>query len=196
MVRKGFAALLGAESDLAIVAEAEDADDALAAFRKHQPDVTLMDGRMPGGGGIEALRRIRTEFPKARVILLSTYDLDEMIFSARDAGAAGYLLKSVECATVVAAIRRVHAGEQCFPDGLEKRLALLGPHRKLSPREQETLDLMRRGLSNREISVGLGVSENTAKGYVQTVLMKLGAADRAEAVALGFERGLLHVEQR
>jgi len=193
MVRMGLITILGVEKDLKIVAEAEDAEQAVAKFRQHQPDVTLMDSRMPGGSGVEALQRIRQEFSEARIIMLTTFDLEEMVFSALEAGAAGYLLKSVERTELVAAIRRVHAGERCFPEALERRMADQGSHKRLSPRELETLDLLRRGLSNRDIGVALGVSENTAKAHVKAIMLKLGVADRAEAVAAGFERGLLQV---
>lgn len=193
MVRMGLVTILGVEKDLKIVAEAEDAEQAVVKFRQHQPDVTLMDSRMPGGSGVEALQRIRQEFPDARVIMLTTFDLEEMVFSALEAGAAGYLLKSVERAELVAAIRRVHAGERCFPEAIERRMADQGSHKRLSPRELETLELVRRGLSNRDIGTALGVTENTAKAHVKAILLKLGVADRAEAVAAGFERGLLQV---
>jgi len=196
MVRMGLVTILGVEKDLKIVAEAEDAEQAVARFRQYQPDVTLMDSRMPGGSGIEALQRIRAEFPEARVVMLTTFDLEEMVFAALEAGAAGYLLKSVERAELIAAIRRIHAGERCFPEALQRRMADQGSHKRLSPREQQTLELVRRGLSNRDIGVALGVSENTAKAHVKAILLKLGVADRAEAVAAGFERGLLQVGEQ
>jgi DNA-binding NarL/FixJ family response regulator len=193
MVRMGFATILGVEPDFKVVAEAEDAEQAVIAFRQHAPDVTLMDARMPGGSGVDALRRIRTESPEARVIKLTTYDLEEMVYAALDAGAAGYLVKSVQRAELIAAIRRVHGGERCFPEAFERRFADQHNYKRLSPREQQTLDLMRRGLTNRDIGVALGVAENTAKTYVKGILLKLGVADRAEAVAAGFERGLLQI---
>ena len=193
MVRMGFATILGVEKDLKIVAEAEDAEQAVAAFRQHQPDVTLMDGRMPGGSGVEALQRIRAEFPEARVIMLTTYDLEEMVFAAIDAGASGFLVKSVQRPELIGAIRRVNEGERCFPEALLRRFADQGNYKRLSPREQQTLELMRRGLTNRDVGLALGVAENTAKTYVKGILLKLGVADRAEAVAAGFERGLLRI---
>ena len=124
MVRMGFATILAVEKDLKVVAEAEDAAQAVAMYRLHRPDVTLMDARMPGGSGVEAIRQIRAEFPEARVVMLTTYDLEEMVFAALDAGAAGYLLKSVQRLELIAAIRRVHAGERCFPETLERHFAL------------------------------------------------------------------------
>lgn len=194
MVRMGFATLLGVEQDFQVVAEAEDAGQAVCAFREHRPDVTLMDARMPGGSGIDALLRIRVEFPDARIIILTTYDLEEPVFAALAAGAAGYLLKSIKRHELVAAVRRVHAGGVCFPDSLERRLEERNLRKRLSPREVETLDLLRRGLTNKDIGVAMGVSENTAKAHVKAVLQKLDVADRAEAVAAGFERGLLEID--
>ncbi len=196
MVRKGFALLLGVEPDLEVCGEAEDAAGAVAQYRRLRPDITLMDGRLPGANGIEALRQIRAEDPNARVIILTTYDLDEMISSALAAGAAGYLLKSVQCDELAAAIRRVHAGERCFPANVQARLAMGAANKKLSPREQEALDLLRRGLSNREIALALNVSENTAKAHLKGIFAKLGAAGRTEAVTLAFEHGLLDPSQR
>lgn len=193
MVRMGFATLLAVEKDLKVVAEAEDAAQAVAMYRQHQPDVTLMDARMPGGSGVEAIQKIRAEFPEARVVMLTTYDLEEMVFAALEAGASGYLLKSVQRLDLIAAIRKVHAGERCFPESIEKHLASPGLHKRLSPRELQTLELVRKGLSNKDIGVALGVSENTAKAHVKAILLKLGVADRAEAVAAGFERGLLQI---
>lgn len=194
MVRMGLAALLSAEPDFKVVAEAEDSSQALTAFQEHLPDVTLMDARMPGGSGIEALVSIRNRFPSARIIILTTYDLEEPVFEAYDTGACGYLLKSVKREDLVAAVRQVHAGGSCFPPGFQQKLEQRDREGKLSPREVTTLDLLRRGLSNKEIGIVLGVSENTAKAHVRAILRKLHAADRAEAVAAGFERGMLKVD--
>ena len=196
VVRTGLAMLIGLEEDFAVVAEAEDAEQAIVAFRRHRPDVTLMDVRMPGIDGIEALRRIREEFPQARVVMLTTYDLDEDVFRALDAGAVGYLLKSVQHAELFAAVRRVHSGQHCVPQALEARRADREVRSRLTPREVETLDLLARGFTNREIGGALGVSERTAKAHVQAILTKLESADRAEAVDAAYKRGLLRVEGR
>jgi two-component system NarL family response regulator len=193
MVRMGLATILSVEKDLAVVGEAEDAEQAVAAFRECRPDVTLMDVRMPGASGAEALQRIRAEFPEARVIMLTTFDLEEMVFASLEAGASGYLLKSVQRVELIDAIRQVHAGARCFPEAMQRRLADQSAYKRLSPREMEALELVRRGLSNRDIGVALGVTENTAKAHVKAILLKLGVADRAEAVAAGFERGLLQI---
>lgn len=195
VVRSGLAMLIAQEEDFAVVGEAEDADQAVESFRQHLPDVTLMDVRMPGADGIEALRRIREQFPSARVVMLTTYDLDEDVFRALEAGAVGYLLKTVQHAELFAAVRRVHAGERCVPQVLEARLADREVRSRLTPREIETLDLLARGFTNREIGTALGVSERTAKAHVESILAKLEAADRAEAVDSAYKRGLLRAER-
>jgi len=195
IVRSGLAMLLAQQDDFVVVGEADDAEQAVAHFREHRPDVTLMDVRMPGADGIEALQRIRAEFPEARVVMLTTYDLDEDVFRALDAGAVGYLLKSVQHAELFAAVRGVHAGKRCVPQSLENRRKEGALHSGLSPRETETLELLARGFTNREIGTALGVTERTAKAHVQAILMKLEAADRAEAVDAAYRRGLLRVER-
>jgi DNA-binding NarL/FixJ family response regulator len=194
MVRMGMAGLLALESDMEVIAEAEDPDQAVAAFRQHRPDVTLMDVRMPGGSGLEALAQILAIDPSARVLMLSTYDLEEPILTAHHAGAAGYLLKSVKGGELSAAIREAHAGKRWFPPGLSGHIAARARTKPLSARELEVLDLVRRGLSNREIGIALDISENTAKFHLKALLAKLEVADRAEAVAAAYERGLLQVD--
>ena len=194
VVRISLAAVLALESDFEVVAEAEDGEQAVVRYRKYRPDVTLMDARMPGGGGVESLRAIRAEYPDAHIVMLTTYDLEEVVFAALEAGATGYLLKSVERAELVAAIRLAATGKRCIPASLERRLAERGSHKHLSPRELEVLELMRRGLSNHDIGVALGISDHTAKGHVKAILAKMEAAGRAEAVTRGFELGILSVE--
>jgi DNA-binding NarL/FixJ family response regulator len=193
VVRMGLAAVLALEPDFMLAGEAEDAESALAQFRALAPDITLLDVRMPGASGVDALRSIRAEDPAARVIMLTTSELEEDIFQAIEAGAAGYLLKTAQRAELVEGIRRVQGGGQVIPAPLEARLAERAQRRSLSPRELEVLDFLRRGLSNKDIALALGVTEHTAKAHVKAILLKLEAADRAEAVATGFERGLLHV---
>ena len=173
----------------------EDAEETLAQFRAVKPDVTLLDVRMPGVSGVETLRLIRAACPEARVLMLTTSDLEEDIFQAIAAGAMGYLLKTAQRAELAQAIRRVHAGERVVPARVEAKLTEHARHRALSPRELEVLDFLRRGLSNRDIGVALGVTEHTAKAHVKAILSKLEAADRAEAVSTGFQRGLLKIEE-
>ena len=196
IVRSGLAMLLAQQDDFEVVGEADDAEQAIAHFRNLKPDVTLMDVRMPGADGIEALQRIRAEFPEARVVMLTTYDLDEDVFRALDAGAVGYLLKSVQHGELFEAIRGVHAGKRCVPQSLDaRRKEGSASHSRLSPRESETLDFLARGYTNREIGVALGITERTAKAHVQAILAKLEAADRAEAVDAAYRRGLLRVDR-
>lgn len=194
MVRMGMAGLLAMEADMEVVAEAEDMEQAVAAFESHRPDVVLMDVRMPGGSGLEALARIRVIHPSARVVILSTYDLEEPILAAHAAGACGYLLKSIRFDDLLIAIRQVHAGGHCFPAALKAHIAARAKSKPLTPREIETLDLLRRGFSNKDIGKVLDISENTAKFHVKAILAKLEVTDRAEAVAAAFERGLLEVD--
>jgi DNA-binding NarL/FixJ family response regulator len=194
MVRMGMAGLLSMEADMEVVAEAEDLEQAVAAFTSQRPDVVLMDVRMPGGSGLEALARIRALNPSARVVILSTYDLEEPILAAHAAGACGYLLKSIRFDDLVAAIRLVHGGGNCFPPALQDHIAARAKSKPLTPREIETLDLLRRGFSNKDIGKVLDISENTAKFHVKAILAKLEVTDRAEAVAAAFERGLLQVD--
>jgi len=194
MVRMGMAGLLAMDLGIAVVAEAEDLEQAVEAFVKVRPDVTLMDVRMPGGSGLKALERIRAIDPAAHVLMLSTYDLEQPMVAAHESGARGYLLKSAKLDELAAAIRRVHAGDLCFPPELSRHVAARLDKKPLTAREIETLDLLRRGLSNKEIGQVLNIAESTAKFHVQSILAKLEVADRAEAVAAAFERGLLEVD--
>ncbi len=194
MVRMGLVGLLATEPDIKVVAEAEDLEQALEAFSIHLPDLVLMDVRMPGGSGLEALTRIKAIAPAVRVVILSTYDLEEPMVEAHQGGACGYLLKSVKFDELVAAIRVVHAGGTCFPPALKNHLAARTGRKPLTHREIETLDLLRRGFSNKDIGGAMGISENTAKFHVKAILAKLQVVDRAEAVTAAFERGLLQVK--
>jgi len=189
----GLAAVLTLESDLVIAAEAEDGTQALEKYAATRPDVVLMDIRMPGMGGLEALRLLRASWPKARVMMLTTSELDDDIHRAIAAGAAGYLQKNVTRDELVRAIHQVHAGGRYMPEATERRLRSLAGRKQLSGREIEVLDGMRRGLSNKDIAAALSISEHTVKTHVKAVLQKLESADRAEAVARGFEQGLLRV---
>ena len=195
VVRIGLGAVLALCPDVQVIAEAEDGAQALERYRKDQPDIVLMDVRMPGMGGIDALRAIRSEWPKARVIMLTTSELDDDVQQAIDAGANGYLPKSVGRDELIDAIRQVHAGGQYIPAFIRRMMDELSSRKQLSARELEVLDGMRRGLSNREIALALSISEHTAKAHVKAILAKLESADRAEAVARAFEKGLLRVRE-
>ncbi len=194
VVRMGLAAVLSLDEGLAVVAEAEDGAQAIERFRTEAPDVVLMDVRMPGMGGLEALRALRVLTPEARVLMLTTSDLDEDLQRAIEAGASGYLQKSVTRDELVRAIKLVHGGGRYIPESTALRLSALAKRKHLSQREIEVLDGMRRGLSNRDIAVTLSISEHTVKAHVKAILQKLESADRAEAVARGFEQGLLRVD--
>jgi two-component system NarL family response regulator len=195
VVRMGLTAVLGLEEDLAVVAEAEDGAQAIERYRSERPDVVLMDIRMPGLGGVEALRALLVEWPAARVLMLTTSELDEDLQQVMLAGACGYLLKSVTEDELVGAIRQVNSTGRYVPEPLQRRLAQLAKRKQLSGREAEVLDGLRRGLSNRDIGVALAITEHTVKAHVKAILLKLESADRAEAVARGFEQGLLRVDK-
>lgn len=192
MVRMGLKAMLALEPDFAVIAEAEDAEEAVLRYREHRPDVVMLDLRMPGGSGVVVVRNILKEFPSARIIMLTSFDLEEEVFQSLDAGAKGYVLKSVERAELNNTIRRVYGGERCVPPAIEQRLIERAQSEPLSTREAEVLDHMRCGHTNRDIAIALGISEHTAKNHSRAILRKLRVADRAEAVAAAFERGLLH----
>jgi two-component system NarL family response regulator len=193
MVRRGIAALLATEPGLGLVAEAADGDAALAAFRQHRPDVTLMDLRMPGMAGVDAIEKLRAEFPGSKFIVLTTYD-DEDIRRALGVGASGYLLKGMSFEELVGAIRAVHAGGLAVPPNLALRAARHPPHSDLSAREHEVLQLMAKGSSNRKIARQLDVAESTVKSHVNNILWKLGVDARTEAVVVAIKRGLVRVD--
>lgn len=193
LVRKGIAAILANEPDVELVAEASDGDEAVALFRQHQPDVTLMDLKMPGLDGIAAIRRIRSEFPDARIIALTSFDGDQDIYRALEAGVRGYLLKESVHTEIVHAIRRVHAGKTLMSPEAARRLDDYFPQVALTPREVEVLTLVAQGLSNKDIAERLGTASGTVKIHVQNTLAKLGANDRTHAVIIALQRGIIHL---
>jgi len=193
VVREGFAAMLETEPDMAVVGLARTGEETVELFRRVRPDVTLMDLRMPGMGGVEAIRAIRREFPDSRVIVLTTYDGDEDIYRALEAGAQAYLLKDMLCDEILAAIRAVHAGQRRIPAAVGTRLAdrVTGMH--LSDRERRVLELVATGKSNKEIAAALEITEATVKGHMTNILGKLGVTDRTQAVITALRRGLVHL---
>jgi len=191
--RGGLAALIGAYSEMRLVAEAANGREAVEKFREHRPDVTLMDLSMPVMGGVEAIDAIVAEFPDARIIALTTWDGDADIHRALEAGARGYLLKDVVSDEVADAIRQVHAGGRIIPADVAKRLAAYTPRIELTDREVEVLSHMARGLSNKQIAAAVGRTEATIKVHVLHILQKLDAADRTEAVTIGLKRGIIHL---
>jgi DNA-binding NarL/FixJ family response regulator len=192
LVRQGVVAVVGCEADITVVGEAGSGRDAVAQFRRLRPDVTVMDLGMPGMTGVEAMKMIRSEFPRARFIALTVYEGDEDIHRALEAGASAYLLKSVVPAQLVDTIRAVHAGLRRLPPELADRLSERGPGPGLTPREVDVLRLMASGRSNAEIARELQITRGTAKWFVSSILSKLGADDRTEAVTTALERGILH----
>jgi DNA-binding NarL/FixJ family response regulator len=193
VVREGFAAMIGTEPDMTVVAQARSGEEAIDLFRRVRPDVTLMDLRMPGMGGVDAIRAIRREFPDSRLIVLTTYDGDEDIYRALEAGAQAYLLKDMICDEILAAIRAVHAGQRRIPAAVGTRLAERMTALGLSEREQRVLDLVATGKSNKEIAAALEITEATVKGHMTNVLGKLGVTDRTQAVITAIRRGLVHL---
>lgn len=193
LIRVGIAAIVNARDDMTVVAQAGTGEEALELFRRNKPDVTLMDLRLPGIGGVEAIAAMRTTRPDARFIVVTTYDGDEDIHRALEAGAQGYIIKGMPYQTLVEAIHRVHLGKRFLPPPVANALASRMPDSDLSPREMEVLLLLVAGRSNKEIAQTLDISEATVKSHVSTILMRLGVDDRTQAVVTALQRGLVHL---
>jgi DNA-binding NarL/FixJ family response regulator len=193
LVRKGIAALLVNETDMLLVGEAGNGREAVELFRKLEPDVTLMDLRMPELDGLAAIKLIRQSSPEARIIALTSYDGDQDIYQAIDAGVRGYLLKEMVHTEVLRAIRTVHCGKRLIPPEVAERLSDYFPQIALTPREVEVLAFVAKGMANKDIAERLGTASGTVKMHVQNILAKLGAADRTHAVTIAIERGILHL---
>lgn len=191
VLRAGLANVLSFEAGMQVVAQGNDGEAAIELWRQHQPDVMLLDLCMPGIDGVETLQRLRREFPAARVLILTSSEAPEEVRHAIAAGACGYVTKTIHPAELMAAIRQVHSGGQVIGQSVASQMAVEQEGGTISRRELETLGLVRQGFTNAEIGRLMGVSENTAKAHVKALLFKLQASDRAEAVARGFERGLL-----
>jgi two-component system NarL family response regulator len=194
VVRAGLAAILVTEPALSVVAEAGTGGEAVELHRRHRPELTLMDLRMPEMGGVEATRAICGEFPEARIIVLTTYDGDEDIHRALQAGARGYLLKHMLRRDLVVAVRAVHSGERYIPAEVARRLAQRDEDSTLTPRELEVLRLVSRGLTNEEIGGALGIGAGTISTHVRSILRKLDVSDRTEAVTVALQRGVIHLD--
>ncbi len=192
--RKGIASILANESDMQLVGEAGSGREAVDLFRQHHPDVTLMDLRMPEMDGVQATQAIRKEFPEARIIALTSYDGDQDIYRALEAGVRGYMLKEMVHTDVLRAIRTVHSGKRLMPQEVAERLSEYFPQVALTPREVEVLGYVARGLANKEIADLLGTASGTIKMHIQNILEKLGASDRTHAVTIAIQRGILHLE--
>jgi DNA-binding NarL/FixJ family response regulator len=194
VVRTGLAAVLVQQPDLELVAEAENGARAVALYREHRPDVCLMDLRMPVMDGVEAIRTITAEFPDARILALTTYEGDADIRRALEAGARGYLLKDMLLTEVIGAVRAVHRGERVIPTAVAVRLAEFPERSELTEREVEVLQLVARGLSNKDVARAIGRTDETVKIHLKNTFAKLGVADRTEAVTVALTRGLIHLD--
>ena len=194
VVRQGLVALLSTVPDLTVIAEASDGQEAVEAHRKYKPDVTLMDLRLPKLGGADAIAQIRQESPAARIVVLTTFDGDEDIYRALQAGAKGYLLKGTDADELTATIRSVYAGKSKIPSFVAEKLAerMGGP--ALTTRELEVLKRIVAGRSNKEIASDLHISEATVKTHINSLLSKLGVNDRTQAATTALQRGIVHLE--
>jgi len=193
LLREGLAAIINNQQDMLLVAEASNAQEAIQQYRKHQPDITLMDLRLPDKSGIEALIAVRAEFPEARVIMLTTFEGDVEIQRALEAGARGYMLKSMPPKELVEVIRQVHAGKKRIPAQLAAQLAEHLSDDNLTAREIEVLSQVAGGNRNRDIAEKLFITEETVKVHIKHIMEKLGANDRTQAVAIGVRRGIIEL---
>src|SRR6266436_4423572 len=189
LLREGLAAIINNQPDMVLVAQASNAQEAIQQFRKHQPDVTLMDLRLPDESGIDAMIAVRAEFPEARIVVLTTFEGDVEIQRALEAGARAYILKSLPPKELVEAIRQVHAGKKRIPAQIAAQLAEHMSDEGLTARETEVLRKVAEGNRNRDIGERLFISEDTVKVHIKHIMEKLGAGDRTQAVAIGLRRG-------
>jgi two-component system NarL family response regulator len=193
VARVGVSTIVNMQPDMTVVAEASNGQQAVELFRMHRPDVTLLDLRMPGMGGVEAATAIRAEFPAARMIALTTYGGDEDIRRALAAGVLAYLTKDVLHDELLKAIRAVHEGQAYLPAAVAAALAAQLPRPDLSAREVQVLELIVRGLANKQIAYTLNIAEHTVKNHVKNILSKLGAQDRTQAATAAIQRGIIHL---
>jgi DNA-binding NarL/FixJ family response regulator len=193
LIREGIATLINAQPDMELVAYAANGCDAIQEFQKHRPDITLMDLRLPDMSGIDALIAIRNEFPDARVIVLTTFEGDVEIQRALEAGARGYLLKSMPPKDIIAAIREVNAGKKRIPAEVASQLVAHMGEEELTEREIEVLGEVANGNRNKDIANKLFISEETVKVHLKHIMEKLGASDRTQAVAIGVRRGIIQL---
>lgn len=193
VARVGVSTIVNMQPDMTVVAEAGNGQQAVELYRKHMPDVALLDMRMPIMSGVEAATAIRAEFPNARMIALTTYGGDEDIRRALAAGVQAYLTKDVLHDELLKAIRAVHAGQTYLPAGVAAALAAQMPRPDLSAREVQVLELIVRGLANKQIAYSLNIAEHTVKNHVKNILSKLGVQDRTQAATAAIQRGIVHL---
>ena len=194
MIRAGLAATFGAEADMTVVANGSNGREAVELYRQYGPDVTLMDLKMPEMGGVDAIRTIRTEFPAAKIIVLSTYQGDEDIYRAMEAGAITYMVKDTLAEDMLRMIREVAAGGRPIPPEVAQRLTDRMFQPVLTAREMEVLRLVAKGLRNKEVAGELKISEETIQGHMKSILAKLSVHDRTAAVAVAVQRGIVHFD--
>ena len=193
LLREGISALVNNQPDMTVVAEAANGAEAIRLYRQHLPDVTLLDLRLPDISGIDILIAIRTEFPEARIIILTTFEGDVEIHRALQAGARGYLLKNMPPSELLDVIRQVHAGKKRIPAAIASQLAEHMSDENLTEREVEVLRQVADGNKNRDIARKLFISEETVKVHIKHIMEKLGATDRTQAVAIGVRRGIIQL---
>lgn len=192
LMRVGVAAIIDGRPGMMTVAQAGSGEEALDLYQRHLPDITLMDLRLPQMSGVETIRAIRRVHPRARFVILTTYEGDEDIHQALEAGAQGYIIKGMPYTSLIEALERVHAGGRFLPPPVKRALATRTPDSDLSHRERQVLKLLATGNSNRKIGELLGITEATVKSHVSTILMRLNAVDRTQAVVSALQRGLVH----
>ncbi len=193
LMRVGVASIINARPDMTVVAQTGTGEDAVSLFVQHKPDVTLMDLRLPGLGGVDAICAIRARYPTAKFVVLTTYEGDEDIHRALEAGAKGYVIKGMPYQTLIDALLRVHTGGRFLPPPVAKALESRTPDSELSSREREVLRHLVDGMTNKEIANLLGITEATVKCHVSTILMRLNVSDRTQAVVTALHRGLVHL---
>jgi DNA-binding NarL/FixJ family response regulator len=193
LLREGIAAVINSQPDMHVIADAASAHDGIEQFRKHQPDVTLLDLRLPDMNGVDTLIAIRNEFPAARIIMLTTFEGDVEIQRALEAGARAYILKSMPPKELVEVIRQVHVGRKRIPPQLAAQLAEHMSDEALTAREVEVLRQIAEGNRNRDIGEKLFITEETVKVHIKHIMEKLGASDRTQAVAIAIRRGIIHL---
>jgi two-component system, NarL family, response regulator len=194
VVRSGLAAMIETQEDMTVAAEAANGEQAIELYKEHKPDIVLMDLRLPKLSGLEATVAIRQLDPQARIVVLTTYDGDEDIYRCLEAGAAAYLLKESLHSDLLDIVRRVHAGERYIPQGVANLLAERMVRAKLTAREQQILELIAKGMTNRDISASLSITDSTINVHVSNIIAKLGVNDRTQAIIAAHKRGIIHLD--
>ena len=193
LMRVGVSSIVNARADMTVVAQTGSGEEAVTLYAEHKPDITLMDLRLPGMSGVDAISAIRARHPAAKFVVLTTYEGDEDIYRALEAGARGYIIKGMPYQTLIDALLRVHTGGRFLPAPVTKALESRTPDSELSGREHEVLRHLVEGFSNKEIATLLGITEATVKCHVSTILMRLNVSDRTQAVVTALQRGLVHL---